>query len=67
MQLQPAREKSKEVVAPTCQALSHLDEPCNAPAITRCDKCNQWFCATHAADEQWHACALEEGDIGGEG
>jgi hypothetical protein len=67
MQPQPARGKSSEGVAPTCQALPHLDEPCNAPAITHCEKCDDWFCAAHAPDHKWHACVLEEGDIGGEG
>jgi hypothetical protein len=67
MQPQPAREKNSEAAAPTCQAVSHLDEPCNSPAIARCEKCDQWFCAAHAADDEWHACVLEEADIGGEG
>lgn len=67
MQPQPAREKSSEASAPACQALSHFDEPCNAPAMTRCEKCERWFCAAHAEDVEWHSCALDEGDIGGEG
>jgi hypothetical protein len=67
MQPQPARQINNEAVAPTCQAQSHFDEPCNALAVTRCERCNQWFCAEHAADDEWHACLLDEGDIGGEG
>jgi hypothetical protein len=67
MHPQPAKEKSHEGPAPTCQAQSHLDEPCDAPASTCCEKCGQWYCATHAEDDEWHACVLEEGDIGGEG
>jgi len=66
MQPQPAKEKISEAIAPTCEALSHLDEPCTAPATTRCDGCGQWFCAAHAADHQWHACLTEEAETGGE-
>lgn len=64
---QPATEKTREGPTPTCQAQSRLDEPCDAPATARCENCGQWYCATHAEDDQWHACILEEGDIGGEG
>jgi hypothetical protein len=67
MQPQPAREENAEGMAPRCQAMSHLDEPCNAKGIMRCEKCERWFCAGHAGDDEWHACVLEEGDIGGEG
>ena len=67
MRPQPARKTISEAPAPACQAQSHLDEPCDAPATTRCENCGQWYCATHAADDQWHACVVEEGDIGGEG
>ena len=66
MQPQPAREKHSEETALACQAVSLLDEPCNLPAITHCKKCDQWFCSAHAEDDEWHACVLEEGDIGGE-
>jgi predicted HD phosphohydrolase len=67
MHPQPAKEQSTEGLRPACQAQSHLDEPCGARAITRCEKCGQWYCATHAEDDEWHACVLGEGDIGGEG
>ena len=67
MQPEPATEESAEAMEPTCQGMSHLDQPCNAPGIARCEKCEQWFCGGHAADDEWHACVLEEGDIGGEG
>jgi hypothetical protein len=67
MQPERAREKTVEALAPTCQAQSRSDEPCNAPAFTRCGKCEQWFCAAHAVDDEWHQCILDEGDIGGEG
>jgi len=67
MYAQPRIEKSSEDLAPTCQAQSPVDEPCGAPAVTRCENCGQWYCATHATDDEWHACVLEEGDIGGEG
>jgi hypothetical protein len=65
MQPQPARENSSEEAARTCHA--HLDRPCIATVTTRCEKCDQWFCAEHAGDDEWHACVLHEGDIGGEG
>jgi hypothetical protein len=68
MHPQPATEKSSQGPAPACEAHSHLDdEPCGSPAVTRCDNCGHWYCATHAADEHLHACVLGEGDIGGEG
>jgi hypothetical protein len=67
MQPQPAKEKSSEGPASACQALSHSDQPCNAPAITQCEKCDQWFCAAHILDDESHACLFEERDIGGEG
>lgn len=66
MQPQPAREQIRESTARACEALSHLDEPCNAPAMTRCEKCQRWFCSAHAEDAEWHTCVLDEGDIGGE-
>ena len=65
---QPARENSSQGPAPVCEAHSHLhDEPCGSPAVTRCDNCGRWYCATHAEDEHLHACLLGEGEIGGEG
>jgi hypothetical protein len=62
MQPQPARERAAHV----CQALSHLYDPCTAPGAKHCEKCDQWFCEAHAADDERHVCVLEEGDIGGE-
>jgi len=50
----------------TCQAVSRMDEPCDAAASVHCDICGCWFCAAHAEDETWHPCALEPGDEGGE-
>ena len=67
MHPQPAKEKITEGSEPVCEAQSHWDEPCGIRATVRCEKCGQWFCAAHAEDDEWHACALEEGDIGGEG
>jgi hypothetical protein len=67
MEPQPAREKLADAIATTCQATSHLDEPCNALAITRCEACGLWLCADHAADDEWHACLIEDGETGGEG
>ena len=64
MHPQPARDQISEGAAPTCQALSDFVELCSALAITRCEKCKLWFCAAHADDVEWHACALEEGDEG---
>jgi hypothetical protein len=49
-----------------CQAVSPMDEPCDSAATILCDICARWFCAAHAEDEAWHACALEPGDEGGE-
>jgi len=51
----------------TCQAVSSLDEPCDATATYHCGICGRWFCVMHAEDEAWHECALGEGDEGGEG
>lgn len=49
-----------------CQAVSLNDEPCDYPATVHCAQCNRWFCDQHAEDENWHACALQPGDEGGE-
>ena len=51
----------------TCQAVSSLDEPCDATATYHCGICGRWFCVMHAEDEAWHQCVLGEGDEGGEG
>jgi hypothetical protein len=51
----------------TCQAVSPMDEPCDATATIHCGICGRWFCAIHAEDESWHQCSLGEGDEGGEG
>jgi hypothetical protein len=51
----------------SCQAVSAIDEPCDAAATFHCDLCGRWFCAAHAEDEAWHRCAFEPGDEGGEG
>jgi len=50
-----------------CQAVSSMDEPCDASATFHCGICGRRFCAVHAADESWHRCALDEGEEGGEG
>jgi hypothetical protein len=50
-----------------CQALSPMDDPCNASATCHCGICGKWFCVVHAEDEAWHHCALVPGDEGGEG
>ena len=50
----------------SCQAVSPIDEPCDATATFHCGICGRWFCAAHAGDEAWHSCALEAGDEGGE-
>lgn len=49
-----------------CQAVSPIDEPCDATATFHCEICGRWFCAAHAEDESWHQCTLSEGDEGGE-
>ena len=43
-----------------------MDDPCNGLASFYCERCGQWFCEVHAADESWHACVLAPGDEGGE-
>ncbi len=67
MKAQPARENSGNEAKPSCEAVSHLDEPCNESASVFCDKCERWFCAAHAHDDLWHTCQLEPGEEGGEG
>jgi hypothetical protein len=67
MKAQQAREHSNQHAKPSCEAVSHLDEPCNQPAEIFCDQCGLWFCAAHAQDDQWHGCQLEPGEEGGEG
>jgi hypothetical protein len=51
----------------TCQAVSPIDEPCDAPASYRCESCGRWFCEAHAEDEAWHPCSLQDREEGGEG
>jgi hypothetical protein len=65
--LQQQNHSEPREVKWTCQAQSPIDEPCAATATYHCDNCGRWFCAVHADDEQWHHCALSEGDQGGEG
>lgn len=70
MKAQPAKQNPGEKIKPLCEGVSHLDEPCNSHATLFCEKCERWFCASHAHDEFWHSCALQPGDlddIGGEG
>ncbi|HET8922981.1 MAG TPA: hypothetical protein VFN26_08300 [Candidatus Acidoferrum sp.] len=50
--------KSKEQ---TCQAVSHLDEPCDEPGQRHCDRCGLWFCRAHFPDPEWHPCAPDQG------
>jgi len=67
MRAQQARENPAGEPKPSCDAVSRLDEPCNVSAAVFCDKCERWFCSAHAQDDQWHACILDPGDVGGEG
>ena len=67
MQAKPARDNPNSEAKPSCQGVSPLDEPCNQTAEILCDKCERWFCATHAQDDLWHPCQLDIGDEGGEG
>ena len=67
MKAQPAREESREQEKPSCEGVSRLDEPCNQASSFLCDRCERWFCAAHAQDEEWHSCGIEPGDEGGEG
>ncbi len=50
----------------SCQAVSHMDESCDSAATVHCGICGRRFCAAHAENETWHACALAPGDEGGE-
>ena len=67
MQAKAARENPNEEAKPSCDGVSRLDEPCNETAAIFCDRCERWFCAAHAQDDQWHACHVEPGEEGGEG
>jgi hypothetical protein len=67
MKAKLARETANQEVKPSCEGVSPLDEPCNQSAEIFCETCERWFCASHAEDEQWHACTVELGDEGGEG
>jgi hypothetical protein len=49
----------------SCQAVSHMHEPCDSAAALYCGVCGRWFCAVHFEDETWHTCALQSGDKGG--
>jgi hypothetical protein len=62
-----ANEEEAEGLDRFCQGVSPKDEPCNFPATVRCTKCERWFCDAHAEDDEWHACMLPEGEVGGEG
>jgi hypothetical protein len=44
-----------------CQAVSHLDEPCDEPSQRFCERCGLWFCRAHFPDPQWHPCAPDQG------
>lgn len=67
MKAKPARERKGEKPQPVCEGVSPLDEPCNLPATVQCERCERWFCAGHAEDDEWHPCVLAEGEEGGEG
>jgi len=67
MEAQPAPAHTGATPQSSCQAISHLDEPCNQAASIFCDRCERWFCAAHAQDDEWHPCGLEPGEEGGEG
>ena len=58
--------EQEDVSERICQGVSPVDEPCNLPATVHCVKCDQWFCDSHAEDDQWHACMLNDGEEGGE-
>jgi hypothetical protein len=53
--LQQLNQTEPRDIVPTCQAVSPMDEPCDATGTY-----------VHAEDEVWHHCALKEGDNGGE-
>lgn len=68
MKPQPAREPAREEQVQTvCEAVSLMDEPCSEAASVFCERCERWFCATHAEDEEWHTCGVEALEEGGEG
>jgi hypothetical protein len=50
----------------TCQAVSLMDELCDASASYHCGICGLWLCSVHAEDEVSHHCIIEPGDEGGE-
>jgi hypothetical protein len=45
-----------------CEAVSHVDEPCNQRGQQYCTHCGQWFCRAHFPDPDWHVCAPEQGE-----
>ena len=65
--LQQTNQTESRVLERTCQAVSPMDEPCDASASYHCGICGLWFCPVHAEDETWHRCMIEPGDEGGEG
>jgi hypothetical protein len=65
--LQQAGQAKAREVEWSCQAVSPMDDACEAKASYHCGICGQWFCAAHAEDEAWHPCVLEPGEEGGEG
>lgn len=65
--LEEAQQTKSQGLQLTCQAVSPLDEPCDATATHHCEICGQWFCSGHAEDEVYHHCVCEPGDEGGEG
>jgi hypothetical protein len=67
MKAKPARENPNQEEKPSCEAVSHLDEPCNESAAIFCDMCGRRFCAAHFEDDRWHPCRLAPGEEGGEG
>jgi hypothetical protein len=44
-----------------CQAVSHVDEPCDHSAQQYCQRCGHWYCKAHFPDPDWHSCAPEQG------
>jgi hypothetical protein len=65
--LQQQNQTVPQDIVSTCQAVSPMDKPCDAPGTYHCEICSRWFCTVHADDEAWHPCALVQGDEGGEG
>lgn len=64
--LQQMSQAESQALEWTCQAVSPMDEPCDATATIHCGICGRWFCAAHAEDEAWHSCSLTQGEEGGE-